>query len=322
MRKIILCALVFIFVSFYILAETTKEHDFRFSIGTSIGILAGKSEEIVYRDGNSSEKLSQLLWQFKPLVYAGLDFHYIWFGQETGAYFFTGLYFKYGLPGGSGLMEDRDWLIDQSPDLLTHYSVHDNTTNSAFLIDADVGGSFGFLRELRLKLYFSYSYMTFSWTASGGSFLYPDYNGGHVPGSGDCGTYTQIWQILSPGFSFYGTFYRIFDFELSFRASPLVWCYDKDEHLLKGLVINDYLFGGVFMEPGLLFSFKPVSFLSLSTSVSYRYISGTRGDAVYHRKGRPASTYENSSGAGYSAFNISITAKFLLFKDRRPAGLR
>jgi outer membrane protease len=297
-----------------------KEHNF--SIGGSLGLLNGQAEETVYRASYSNYKLSELLWNFEPLTYAGLDIKYSWLKPGNRWGFFTNGSFKLGFPGETGVMEDRDWMTLNSPNWLTHYSVHNNKTKSANLTDLNLGASFLIFKKFLLKTYISYHYMYFSWAASGGSILYPtwDIDGdGESDGDhyyfpfyniGTVGTYEQTWHIVSPAISFYGEFNRFFDIEISFGVTPFIWCASVDHHLLRDLVVTDDLKGGVFIEPSLLFSYKPSDHFVLSFSFTYREISETRGDGIYKYVGEPSFTATNQSGAGYKAFDIGIIAKY------------
>jgi outer membrane protease len=293
------------------------------SLGASVGVLYGQSEEIVYLDKNTNTKLSQLLWDLKPLVYAGADLNYRWRKPATRLGVFSDVSFKLGIPMKSGVMEDRDWIALNYPQWLTHYSVHDNKTETAILADADMGLSFQIFSRFLLKAYLSYSLMYFSWRASGGSLLYPTWDidgdgasdGEHsyFPNPVDVITYQQAWHILSPGIGFYGEFNRYFNAEIAFKASPLIWCITVDDHILRDLIITNTLDIGLFIEPSLLFSFTPNNFFTLSLGVQYRNISLIRGDSTYKEAGTPAQMYKNIGGAGYSVLDAGIIATFRLF---------
>jgi outer membrane protease len=281
------------------------------TLGTSIGLSSGEGEEIVYKYNNSDDKLSQLLWSFEPLVYAGIDLRYNLQTPANGRGVFINGKFKFGFPGKTGQMEDRDWIDARYADFLTHYSVHDNKVENAVLIDADIGTTFTVFEKYLVKTFVSYSFVNFSWTASRGSFLYPDFDGGHgyMAAPGDVGTYKQTWNIVSPGISFYGAFNNYFDIELSLKLSALVWFSAEDGHLSRDLTITEDIFGGFYVEPGLLFSFRVNSFSTLSLSMLYKSISGTRGDGEYNQQGQPALTAKNLCGGAYSAFDVGIIAK-------------
>jgi hypothetical protein len=151
--------------------------------------------------------------------------------------------------------------------------------------------------------------MNFSWAASGGSRLHPNNHGYYV---GTVITYTQEWNIISIGVSFYGAFNRYFDVDISIKLSPLIWCTAVDNHI-SDKIFTDSMFGGFFFEPGLLFSFTPNDFFKLSLSVTYRNISGARGNTKIE-KGQAVYYDYNIGGAGYSVFDIGLVATFTALK--------
>jgi len=301
-------------------AESKKAHSFTY--GASFGLLSGEAEEIVYRSSSTDKYNSHLLWQMKPLLLAGINLRYDWQNRanstSAAAVFFSGFFvdasFDYGIPGKTGLMEDRDWRMPQT-NWLTDYSVHDNKTRSALFANLEIGKSFP-INEFRLSVFLSYRFMHFSFAASGGSFLYPpDSEAGHSyePKPADIVTYRQRWHVISPGVSFYGEFNRYFDIDISFRASPLIFSSSFDEHLdLYFEIVNSNMAWGLFVEPGLVFSFKPVPLCAITFSLSYTSISGTRGDSTYKYTAY-SDTYRDIGGAGYSAFDAAIGVKFNAF---------
>jgi outer membrane protease len=311
MKKALVLLALLITARFSISAQSNVH---KLSLGTSAGLLMGRSEEIVYRNASTKNKASQLLWYFKPMVYAGVDLHYnSQFPQQKWNIFADGI-FKFGFPGKMGQMEDRDWIDEQRIDLLTHYSVHNNNTERAILIDTDIGVSFTLFKTYLLKAFVSYSFMNFSWTGSGGSILYPASDGGHgYAPSGAAISYEQTWNILSPGVSFYGAFNRYFDMEVSFKLSPLIWLSATDHHFFTTAVYNDDGNGGFYFEPNILFSFRANSFINVGLSFSYKNISGTRGDDKIAYQGQNY-TAKNMAGGGYSAFDVGLTTKFKIFR--------
>jgi outer membrane protease len=323
MKKFCLLILFAGMVSGVFAQEAPKEKTFSLSLGTSIGLLAGQAEEIVYL-GNSEDKLSQLLWDLKPLIYAGINANMDWQRPGRRWSIFADASFKAGLPMETGEMEDRDWTVLGYPDFLTHYSVSTNNTNRAFLADLDIGVSVPIFRRLFLiKPMISYSFMYFSWMASGASILYPGSDGdhGYYSSSIDVISYKQIWHIVSTGFALYGEFNDYFNIEIAFKISPLIFGFSKDDHILRNLYITDRIFGGFFLEPRLLFTFTPVDFIDLSLSVAYRHISESRGDSVYDQ-GPPGSSglsvgthsFKNIAGAGYRVFDVGLVVTFKLFR--------
>jgi outer membrane protease len=279
------------------------------------GLLAGQGEEIVYRDKGSGGMVSQLLWDMKPLAYLGADASLSWRppGRRWGL--FAGAGVKFGLPGETGAMEDRDWTEKGYPEWLTHYSAHDNATDTAFLLDAALGASFTVFGQFRLRAYLAYSHMSFAWAARGGSFLYPQSTGGHTrqATAGDVVTYRQTWDSIAPGVSFGGAFNRYFGMEVSLKASPLAWCSAEDHHVLRALLVTSDMFGGLFIEPGLALSFAPADAVTVSLSAFYRRISGPRGNGNYTPSDEPFFTAGNMAGSGYHALDVGLAAKLRVF---------
>jgi outer membrane protease len=142
-----LCLLLAVIVSGHSAPAQSAITGSRLTFGTSIGLLAGEGEEIVYRASDSNDKLIQLLWHFEPLVYLGIDTRYNWRIPGTGWSVFADGVFKLGFPGTAGQMEDRDWTESIYSDFLTNYSVHDNETKNAVLIDANIGASFSIFEK-------------------------------------------------------------------------------------------------------------------------------------------------------------------------------
>jgi len=315
LKKNCLFVLLLILVGFFVNAQNGH----LFSVGFSVGLLSGASEEIVYRSSSANSYMSQLTWPFTPLFYAGIDAGYSWQGPAySGSVFqaiFSGFFFdanvKFGLPGETMMMEDRDW-IRQPTWALSHYSVHDNKIESAMLAGVDLGKSIQLYNEFRLGVFLSYNVMYYEFAARGGTFLYPELDGGHFydPSPENVVTYRQFWQILSPGLSFYGVFNNYFDIEFFFKATPLIMASSFDEHLSRTLqIINDPMFYGLYLEPGFVFTFRPTaSNFMLVLSLNYKNIRGTRGNSRY-RYPDNSTTYRNVGGADYSAFDLSIAAK-------------
>jgi outer membrane protease len=309
MKKLLLLLGLWVMIGFSISAQSNA---YKLSLGTSIGLLMGRSEEIVYRNGSTKDKMSQLLWYFKPMVYAGLDLHYNSQVPQRKWNIFADGIFKFGFPGETGQMEDRDWGSEQYVNALTHYSVHDNKTERAILIDTNIGVSFTIFKTYLIKAFVSYGFMNFSWVGSRGSILYPD-DHRYITSSGAVISYEQTWNIISPGVSFYGAFNRYFDIEVSFKLSPFIWLSATDHHFARSLVYVDDCNGGFYFEPNLLFSFKANNFITLGLSFSYKNISGTRGDDEYAYQGQKYIA-KNMAGGGYSAFDIGLKATFKILK--------
>jgi len=308
---------IFVFSVALIFNLSAKEHDFSF--GVDFGSLTGQVQEIVYRNSKTDNKLSELLWNFSP-DYIGLDIRYSWLKPGNVLGIFTNGSFKFGISDGADIMEDKDWLSDNYPNWLTHYSVHDNKVDTLNMMDFNLGMSIVIFQKLLLKPYFSYHYMHFEWSARGGSILYPTVSKDEDTGKYYADhyylkpikiiTYEQTWHAVAPGISIYGEFNRFFDIEIAFEATPFIWCTAIDNHILRDLVITDKLTGGLLFETNILFSYKPTDHFVLSFSVVIRETEKTRGNSKYEEAGKPAFTEKNIGGVGYNAVGVGLITKF------------
>ena len=310
--------------------ETSQEtlvKPYALSLWTSFGTFLGQAEEIVYPTSEyKAEKLSQLLWDIKPVFYYGLslDFSRTQPMEKWG--FFSTLSLRNGIPGKSGKMEDRDWASVEN-DALTHYSIHNNTTNELFFFDISAGLSFPVKKTL-LKTYITMSYMRFSFTGQYGHGTYAQEIGGknsgiYAPMNDDPDdvsfadwekviNYAQRWLTAAPGISL-GYYFNRFYAELFFNISPLISCTTLDEHITKNTQYKDKMRGGIFLEPGFHFSLIASGRLEFALDFSWRYMHGTRGETW---EGSPIGTANNEqkgeAGAGLSLFNIGLCMKIRL----------
>ena len=297
----------------------------RYSLGISpqFGMVYGQAAEIVYSDGKTkNELLSQLLWDMKPLFYTGaaLDFGRTNPMEKWG--FFSGLSFKAGIPARSGKMEDRDWQSSQNT-ALTNYSAHDNETREFFWLEGTAGVSIPIKSLFALRTYIGVSYMRFSFTGWNGSLRYATGSGGQYGSINDAKeielfgkviNYTQDWLLIAPGVSAELRFLRLFSGALFFQISPLIWCADLDEHLMREpqMQFNGYTRWGLFLEPRARLAFNPDERLSLSLEFAWRYVAGSRGEAYQ----RPLSGGEyapsGEAGTGLSMTDTGFMAKIRL----------
>ncbi|MDR2478609.1 MAG: omptin family outer membrane protease [Treponema sp.] len=283
------------------------------------GVFYGQAEEIVYPADTMAKLLSQLLWDMKPLWYYGaaLDLSQINPAERWGV--FSTLSLRFGIPGMTGVMEDRDWMSIQD-DALTHYSIHDNRTRSLFWMDFSAGFSIPLRSIFLLKAYAHVSYMSFAFSGQDGhgkraleigDHIYDMSNFEIYTFSGKVINYTQDWLIAAPGIAFACHYRKFFSADIFFTISPLILCGDMDEHLTTGAQFRDYMQGGLFLEPGAHVSFDINEWLGVSLKFAWRYIGGTQGD-----------TYKKPYGTGYyqligrAGAGLSVMDAELLFKVR------
>jgi len=305
-----------------VFSQEEQAASYAVSICPQFGFIYGQAEEIVYPSlGYKAEKLSQLLWDIKPVFYYGLTMDFSRARPMTQWGFFTNFSLKSGIPGNSGSMEDRDWMSRENT-ALTHYSIHDNSTDNLLLLDLSAGFSFPIKHILLLKTYLTASYMYYSFCGEDGYYTYAQYLGSgkytpidsaqKEPLEGKIITYAQNWLIIAPGVSLGYYFNTRFYTELIFRISPLVFCNDLDKHLMTGVEYRDYMWGGLFLEPGFHFSWLAGEHLELSLDFSWRYMSGTKGEIYTKYPNSTMYIQGGEAGAGMSMFDAGLCLKVRL----------
>jgi outer membrane protease len=307
---LILVSLVFALQSLYG-EERSGKWAYAFSVSPTLGIYWGRAEEIVYKNSDTSDYLSQLLWDLKPLVYTGTDLEFGPRNLWTKSGFTAGLSLKYGFPFKTGIMEDRDW---KGSDTLTHYSRHDAHSNGSFMFGLSLGFSWAFISRITLKVYGDFSYLRFSWTAEDGYYKYPPTDPEKsIYGPGI--TYTQNWLIFSPGVRFALRISRYFSLNGFTMATPFIYGFCRDEHYLKKIRFDDYLGWGLFIKGGIGFAFSPWKDLEFALSIGGSLIEGPRGDdyqmAVGETDGSYA-RYPDIGGAGFLALDVGFSVKITL----------
>jgi outer membrane protease len=296
---------------------------YRISLSATVGMLTGQAEEIVYKYAERDDKMSQLLWDLKPMVYAGSALSFSRSDPLAGPGVTLDLSVKFGLPLPSGALEDRDWYDTNlwwsdpgnpkygldDPDLKC-FSTHTIwLEGGTLLFDVSGGITIPIQSAVTLKALFALSYMQFSWAGKDGYGKYmindwkrEDFNGTVI-------TYQQAWLIFAPGIGIFWPFHRALSLDFRFFISPLIYAGAEDTHIKRNIRFNDYMEGGLFLEPGLDIAFSPNRFFSLLLHGSWRHIVGTRGDTSTN-----GSAYldKDLAGAGFAAFDAGLSFKFAL----------
>jgi outer membrane protease len=306
----------------HILSKISVDPDTSFpyalSLFSSVGFLYGRAEEILYKYPGETVQLSQLLWNTKPLFYYGaaLDFSQIRPLEKPGL--FSSLSLKFGFPGKTGSIEDRDWLTPQ--DELTNYSLSDNYTDHALLFDLVLGLSLPLMSRWQIKLFWSFSWMSFLWTGRDGYMRYSpnaniplDDSVKETPLYGPSIVYAQEWFLTSPGLAVAISFFSRFRAALSFQISPWMACLARDNHVMRSLEFRDYVYGGLYLEPRGDFVFSFREYFELSLYVAYRYLKGGRGESYGRNTGSGGTDLfqkgAEEAGMGWYALDSGLSFK-------------
>ena len=297
-RKILILVIM-ILLTFTSLPAEDAGNKYSFYLSPLAGFLYGQAEEIVYRFPGDSQYMSLLLWDLKPLVYAGLAGN---FGPrnkfEHNGWIAAGS-FKFGFPHKTGIMENRDWL--GAGNNVTHFSQHNLFSQSVFLVDLSLGYSWRLNDYLALHTFAEFSFLHFSWIAKGGSGQYPF---GQVSFNGPVIEYRQNWFIFSPGISLKGRINHLFSLEGRFNYSPLVFCAARDRHIERDTVFLDYLWWGHYFKAGGKLIFSVISNMDLTLYLNYLHITETRGNTNIS-----GVIYNDVGGAAFSTLDMGIAAK-------------
>jgi outer membrane protease len=305
--------------------EQKKERSYSFSIAPQFGIASGQTREIVFPTDTKNEYLSELIWEMNPVLYYGTQLEFGLIDPMKRPGFFFSLSAKFGIPGKTGTMEDRDWRSTENSNL-TDFSSHTNETRGFYWLDAVAGASLPIKSLFFVKPFISASYMHFSFAAKDGYAKYarkkPNYSNTYfsiddnpnTPSfSGDVILYTQDWFVIAAGIGLNYRFNRAFSFDLSFQISPFTFCNDQDEHLLTYTTYKDYTRFGIFIEPQGELAFTPVKWLEICMDISYRYIGETKGESYYLKTAGDNDYLLEANQAGTS---LSLLHSSLMFKIR------
>jgi outer membrane protease len=321
-RKIKLLITLAIVIFSPVMAKA-EDNKYALSLSPLLGVLYGQGEEIVYKYLSQDKFLSQLLWDQKPLLYAGVEAEFgpRSFYEKSGIC--ASFSIKCGLPFKSGIIENRDW-DDLYDDDLTHYSRHDAFSKNAILADLSIGYSWRITNRLALGANGAFSFMHFSWSGSDGYYQYAelisyrhykpwDENIIKTEFKGPVINYTQNWFIVSPGVSLKLRINSLLSLDGNFFYSPLILSVNKDEHLLKELSYKDHTYFGHHLKAGASLVFSISERVGLLFNLSYKTIFGSRGDTEVERNNNKTRNYGNS-GAGYSSLDLALSLKMSVLR--------
>ncbi|ADP13298.1 outer membrane protease (plasmid) [Erwinia sp. Ejp617] len=271
------------------------------SVATSVGILGGKSKELVY-DASNARKISQLDWKIKNVAIIKADFSW-------DAYSFLTLNARgwTSLASGSGHMDDYDWQNSNQSDWTDHSSHPGTDVNYANEYDLNLKGWFLQGNDYKVGAVAGYQETRFSWTATGGSYSYN--NGASVgnfpnqrPGIG----YSQRFSM--PYIGLVGQ-YRINDFEFNalFKFSDWVRAHDNDEHYMRSLTFrektSDSRYYGASVDAGYYVTRNAKVFAEFSYS---KYEEGKGGTQIIDTISGDSASLDGDA-AGISNKNYTAT---------------
>jgi omptin len=284
-----------------------------FSVGASLGQVAGTCSETVL-DYPRGEKflLSDLQWDYKNVTIAGMMA-----SAGIGGRYRVNIGYWSALPGGSGLMVDRDWLYDNStaeapvPDdsNWTDESRHPDTSlDGGSMLDLNVNILALRAAPFSLRGILGFKSDSWSWSARGGTYIYSSYQFRDTVGAFESDVqvieYKQNYAIPYLGIG--GNWSTpTFLMDMHLLMSPVIWASTTDYHNLRDMTFEGDFSGGFYVGLGLTATYAITQRWAVTIRGEYQSISQLTGDMTvttsYDRW-----VYPSASGVGMDALMYSL----------------
>jgi len=290
-----------------------------FALDASVGVLEGTASELVYYYPYGRKfKLSELTWDLKDVVVAGLHGsvgYTRWFRLNLGVWS--------ALTAGNGTMVDRDW---EYPDIVsaflepnaqnwTHESRHPDTSlEKGTIVDLNLSVLAWQTGPFSLRGIVGYKNESWKWSARGGTYIYSTADAGFRGATGsfpdglEVISYEQRYSIPYVGVGASWT-KPAFQLEAHLLFSPAVSASDSDYHNLRGVLFEGDFSRGTYFGLGLGAGWEFARHWSATLAVEYQSIPEIIGD--YTVSGAEGSGFfEGSSGIAMSAVSIALGAGY------------
>ncbi len=292
--------------------------------------MSGAASELLYTSllGGGLYKVSELDYPLQAVFLAGSEIR-----LQTAGGLDVRARFDGGLNGYVGAMTDSDYLDFNG--VKTDFSESGAYVERAILLDVRAGWDFGSERSFLFEPFAAFMYSDVEWEAEGGYYQYPSSGeeGSYPPWSpsepqeslsGPVLMYDQAFLIPAVGVRLSLAVTRALSIEGSCAFSPFAFGEDVDNHLLTLTDYYDSMSGGIYFEPELSFTVRPLKdreAFEASLRLSYVSIaepnSGTvqvgdnnPADSAYGTISGPVEGYY--SGATFQALTAEIAASLAL----------
>jgi len=290
-----------------------------FSLGTSVGVVEGTASELAFYYPNGKKfKLSELTWDIKDVVMAGLHG-----SMGIGRRIRLNLGVWSALTEGNGTMVDRDWdypasvsaFLEPNAGNWTHESQHPDTSldsGVSFDTNANVmaiqAGPFSLHGILGVKR------DDWQWSARGGTYIYSTL----YPGSRDrTGAFPEGQQVISYEQKYLIPYLGVganltwpaFLIESHLLYGPAVSASDSDYHALRGVLFEGDYSGGTYVGLGLNATWAFAPRWSAAFGVEYQSIPELTGD-VEVNDGEGPEYFRGGSGIALNATSVSLGASY------------
>ena len=263
--------------------EPYKVNRSSFTIGTSLSSFNSTSHETVYIPPgyvSAGRKISELTWEALSVTLLGVNASY---NFDSNLAFYAG--YKKNITTGDGVMDDLDWVNDAIPDLVTHWSHHENTVVDNVSI-LDLGIKYRYeLSNVNIETVSNiYTWVSLGYKKENLEFNaydgYGVYSGDPVSFSGLAITYKQENKgpYVGVGADFKNESYIL---NLGFKYSPFINSQYTDRHHMRNPAFTETTYFDetdmIHINIGLKYIIDKTQMLSLSyEATEYNYVRGTR----------------------------------------------
>ncbi|QTQ15255.1 omptin family outer membrane protease [Treponema parvum] len=293
------------------------------SAEASLGFIYGRMGEYAYYDKGSSDKLSYLEWDMKPLWFYGVDL------EAASEKFSFLVNLKGFVPASCGYMQDSDWLQDYqwgtgNRSVKTNYSEHDNFLTSGFSSFGEISYKFCPSEKIFVFPLFAIEYQDMYFSGRDGTAWYGKdnfypYNAG--------GGYSTIQDFFGKvidyerrdvyvwlGCRASWVFSDKWNFSVSGYVAPYVYMWSRDSHFLRSIYFVD-----IGYDRFCAGKLKIAANYSLKKKVSLKLEAGClMTEEIHTSKAFQSSEkdngyYEVDAEDGFSSeyFEYSVAVKFL-----------
>lgn len=261
----------------------------------SLGLREGEAREVVYDDAH---RLSELQWEMKGLVWAGMEL-----SVRTGGRWSFAAGIWTALTRGDGEMRDYDWMVPGWD--WTDYSRSETDIDEAWSADLNAAYRVFTWTGGAASLVAGYQRDTTRWSDRGQEFLYSESafrdTPGHFGGAALI-DYEQTYDIPYLGVQVESRGTARWGWQAYARYSPLVRARDWDHHILRDLHFEGDFSGGDYWAAGAAVSRSLTKNWSLTAALQAQWIPEFRGDM---RIVEIAETY--ADGAGIEQESVALT---------------
>ena len=292
---------------------------FSFSLGASLGMVEGTASELAFYYPNGTKfKLSELSWDLKDVVMAGVHG-----SVGYGRWFRLNLGVWSALTEGSGTMVDRDWnypdgisaFLEPNDNNWTHESRHPDTSlDKGTILDLDLSVLALQSGPFSLRGIVGYKNDSWKWSARGGTYIYSTGDSGSRDATGtfpegvEVISYKQQYSIPYIGVGA-GWTQPAFRVEGHLLFSPAVSASDSDYHNLRGVLFEGDFSGGTYVGLGLSAGWEFARHWSATLAVEYQSIPEIIGDSTVSGA-EGYGFFEGGGGIAMSAASVALGAGY------------